>query len=169
MRNVQVADIVSQEDNHDNDHEQCVKNIQENLVRDEVTPVTLQVFDHSKDASDENESADSVQHYQVPPPRHRVLRRLGCWLGDNASVKPNSREDKEAEDGDLDEQSGDDGILAEVVRLQRLASLQTASGSLDSKRDDIASHEDFGHPLDGDKGQVFPVYSPNQAAEDHVY
>ena len=58
---LEVVDVKYEKDGHDQGHEQSIEDVEEELMRDEVSSVPLDVLDHTKDASHQDDDADAVQ------------------------------------------------------------------------------------------------------------
>lgn len=93
----------------------------------------------------------------------RRLRRAS-----EAHMKQNACDDEEAEDDDLDKETGDNDLFAEVVEFQSASRLNASSACLESEGENIAGDEDFCDPFDRDERKMFSVDGANEACEDHV-
>lgn len=65
--------MIEQEQGHAKSHENCIKEVKEDLMPQKVSSVALYVFDNSKYASDEYENTERVQHVQQSLPWEIVL------------------------------------------------------------------------------------------------
>lgn len=123
LRGFKVLDVPEQKDDHHYCHENRIEDVEEDLMRDQIATIALQVLDHSENAPDQDEAARSVQHIQVSPPRDSAAVGYRRRSLDNSNVEEDRGADEESEDHNLREETSDDDILADVVEVQRSAGL----------------------------------------------
>lgn len=139
-------------------------------MRDEEALVALEVLDDAEDAAHQNQRAHGVQDSQVAPPVDALAAGPGgggrgvC----EAALEDDGRDHEEAEDDDLDEQAGDDDLLADVEELEGARGLDAAAAGLQREGDDIADDEHPRDPGDRDEGQLLSSQRADESAEDHV-
>lgn len=104
------------EHGHNTKHQNRIKNIQKYLMAHDVPCISLQIFNHSKDRSDENEGADGVQRTHVFSPGDLDRDRLSGRFSDNSEIENDTDENKKAEEEDLNYETANDDIRAEVLR-----------------------------------------------------
>lgn len=103
------------ESNHDDDHEQSVKDVVGPLVGEQVSILTGSVFDQTEDATDEDQGGCDVDVDQVLLPWHRwVLHHLLRGFAGDAHVEDEGNDDEEGEEDDLDHETDDEDLLARV-------------------------------------------------------
>lgn len=120
-------------------------------MRDEITIVSLDIFDDTEDASNEDEDADRVENTQVPLPRHgsSPVGPPGSEFSRKAAVEYDSGDDEEAEHDDLREEAGQDDLLPHLEQVERSSRLDPSTPTLEQEGENIPSHEDLGNPADG--------------------
>ena len=100
--------------NHCGEHEDSIENIQECLVRDEISVVALRILDEAKEASDENEQTGSVKRVELSLPRDRIRVGFRGRLAQHADVKHDAGDDEEAEKEELDYKTANDDLFSQV-------------------------------------------------------
>ena len=58
---IQITNVPDGEDDHDSDHEDGVKDVEEDLVGDQVAAIALEIFDNTESASDQDQEAGGVE------------------------------------------------------------------------------------------------------------
>src|SRR5688500_12370244 len=88
-------------------------------------------------------------------PGNNLLSNHACWLSVETAMEEKRRADKEAEDEDLNEETGYDDLLADFVEFESAGSLDSAATGLQGEGQDVTHHEEPCYPVDGHQGQVF--------------
>lgn len=100
-----VNDLTRMEDveqHHHAEHERSIKNVQEDLVPQEVPVLSHDILDDPEHGTDHDEQAREVEDPEVPLPRDgEGLGFLG-WVARDAVVEDCGRDDEDAEADDLD-------------------------------------------------------------------
>lgn len=83
-------------------------------------------------------------------------------------MKEDRCDDEEAKDEDLDKETSDDDLLANLVHLKASCGLYSATSGLEAESDHIAGDEKSRHPLNRDQRQVLGLDCSDKATEYHI-
>lgn len=114
---LQVTDVPYREDGHNGGHQNCVEDVEKNLVGNEVSAVTLEVFDDAEDAPDEDQGAGGVQGVKMPLPWDQVMLRRRCRCPRDSVMHGGRGEDEDTEYDDLDKEAGHDDLFAQLEHI----------------------------------------------------
>jgi hypothetical protein len=82
---------------------------------------------------------------------------------------PDAGDDDEAgEEQDLDDETANDNVLAQVHRADRARCHDSTARTLQQEGDHVADDKDLCQPLDSDQGVSLAFCDQDQAAEAHV-
>lgn len=99
------------EQDHDEEHQDGVKNIQKHLVAQEVAIISLLVLHNPKEGSDQDEDACCIQGVEMASPWHLAGCRACRRVPVDPCVVDGGDDDKEAEEDNLDNQSTNHDML----------------------------------------------------------
>lgn len=68
---IQMLDVPDNKDGHRERHEKGVKNVQEDLVRNKISGIPLQILNYSENAAHKNDRARDVEHGEITCPGNR--------------------------------------------------------------------------------------------------
>lgn len=157
-------------DDHGDEHEEGIKDVQRPLVREEVAVLATNVLNDTDDGSDQNQDAHAVQHVQDFLPSRVGVHGGARGVATHAQVEDEGGDGEEAKEADLDEQTNQNHILGQVGVLDGrfLGCEHGASDDLDEEGEDVAHDEEGRQPARGDERGAFTVDAANQTAHDHV-
>lgn len=89
------------EGNHNETHEESIEDVEEVLLRLELTVLAHDVLGDTEDGSDHDEQTGRVKHEEELLPRRCDLLRLLCGVAVDAEVEDESDDHEEAEENDL--------------------------------------------------------------------
>lgn len=153
---------------HDCEHQDRIKDVQEDLVPQQIPVVAHEILNHPEDRPHEDQHAHAHEHPEMLTPGHRVVDTLGRRLAVYAGIKQRADEHEEAEESQLDKKTGDDHLLARMHTGFRAASHDASAARLDHEGDDIAGDEYFSQPLLSDQRVLLAIGDHDNATEDHV-
>lgn len=166
---VQVLNVPNDENSHGKCHENGIKNVQVDFMRNEMAVVALQILDNAENAPHKDDGARDVEYDQITSPRYLSSAGDSSGVLDQSDVEKNGGDDEEAKDEDLNEETGNDDLLAHFVHLQSSSGLDSAASSLESKGDHIASNEKSRYPVDRNQREMLALDRPDEATEYHIY
>lgn len=161
--------MVDVEQDHDDDHQHAVEEVEEDLVAHQVAGVALQVLDDAEDGPDQDQRRAREHHPHVALPGDVDGLRGRRRVPEHAAVEDPRHHDEDAERHQLHEQPADDDVLARLELVRRVGDGEhRAARRLHDDGDDVRRDEDLGRPLHRDDGVVVGLEQPRQPAEDHV-
>lgn len=98
---LEVANVPNGEDEHGGRHEDGIEDVKEDLVRDKVSAVSLEVLDDAKDAPDEDEETGCEEGVEVALPGNDSFGGGSGGLFAHTVVDGQRGEDEDAENDDL--------------------------------------------------------------------
>lgn len=133
------------------------------------THPTEPILNNTANVPDSNAATGRVQQNHIPLPRQRWIRSLDRRLLAQAAVEHACHDDKEAEDEDLQDQTAENNVLAQVdIALLLGVGEQPAAGALHEEAQDVAGDKDARDPLRADQRVRFGTAAPHDARQDHV-
>lgn len=172
---VQTRRVRHKVDSHDAEHQDRVKDVECPLVLQRVAVRSHDVLDDPEDGPDHDERADEVQHHQEALPgklrrgRARVAAVAGRddALGAVAQVEDDRGDPEQAEPDDLDDEAGDDDVLARLHAA--VLDHEACSAGLHKEGEDIADDEYCCEPARADeRARLAAGECADDSAEDHV-
>lgn len=91
------------EDDHDDEHQRCIKNIYIDLMVQKIPVISLDVFSQSKDGADHDQKARHIEHVQMFAPGDVWRAGARNWEFLELPVKMGGRDDEEPKEEDLNE------------------------------------------------------------------
>lgn len=115
------------EDNHGNEYEQGVKNVQVHLMTQKVALIALYIFHNSKNRADQDQQTRRIKNVEMFTPGN--LRGEGAWdrVFAQLQIKQDSNNNEEAKKDDLDKKARDDNALASLHTFKAPATLNAAT------------------------------------------
>lgn len=148
---IQMLDVPDNKNGHRERHEKSVKNVQEDLVRNKIPGIPLQIFNDSKNAAHKNDGARDVEYGQITRPGNTLCGGDGSRALEQSNVKEYRRNHEETKNNNLNEQTSDDDLLASLVQLKGSCGLDSPTSSLKAESNYIAGDKDSRHPLNRDQ------------------
>jgi hypothetical protein len=96
-----------------NKHQCGIKNIQKQLMAQNVPGIPLYILYHSDHTTNQDQRAREIEDMHMFLPWHVGLCGFVGWRGVHAFVEEQRDEDEEAEGDDLDEEAAEDYVLGE--------------------------------------------------------
>lgn len=96
---------------HHNEHQQSIEDIDENLVLHEESVVSLDVFNHANNGTNQNEDASNVKGNHVASPDAAQLQGSRGGASGQASLENDRCDGEEAEEDDLNEKTADNDVF----------------------------------------------------------
>lgn len=153
---------------HSAKHQAAIEDIQEPLMRNQVTVISLGVLGKTEDGSDEDEQAACVQSVKIALPSQVSLDDSRCRVSHHAGMKYDGNDQEEREEEDLDHEAADDDVFARGVRRETATRLNASAGALKQKRDHVAGHEEFCQPAAFDDCMALAFGEEDDSAKFHV-
>lgn len=161
--------VTEVEQNHDQEHESRIENVDENLSRQKIPAISLAIFNDTEDGSDHDQGAGNVEDHQVLLPWYGNGRVSATVGSGDAVVEDGGGENEEAEEDNLDcETTCDDVVAGFRTSLCLCCSKHSTTRRLHKERKHIASYEDLGEPFSTNRRVLFSVRQEDDSAQDHV-
>ena len=109
---VDLAGVVPIEYQHYGQHQTSIKNIEENLMTEDVCRKPLQAIDYMEHRTNQNENAANIESGHVLLPR--CLQCSRCRYLPQMDLKEGRDSDKGTEKDELNEETTDDDVLTKV-------------------------------------------------------
>lgn len=100
---LKISNIPNSKDDHDRNHKQSIKDIEECFVGYQVPAVALEIFDDAENTSDKYQRASSIEDIDMAFPTNNSSHCSWCRIVDKFIVKCNCCNYKEAKEGNLHE------------------------------------------------------------------
>jgi len=125
---------------------------------------TLSVLDQAENATDPDQHATGVQGVDTPFPETLGLHALACRCTQDPPVPDAGDDDEAGEEQDLDDETADDHVLAQVHCGDCAGRHDATACALQQEGDHVSKHKDFGQPAGPDQGVFLAFCDLNQAA-----
>ena len=136
-------------DAQDEEHKKCIKHPEIYLMREEISIEPLRKLHRPEQRPHQNKRTRSIQGQQMAFPR-QIYRHHACgWVLGHAHVEDGGDGDEQSEDYDLNDQTGDDDVLAGFDHAG--LGHETRSAGLYEEGEDVAGDENFGEPFATDE------------------
>jgi hypothetical protein len=149
-------------------HQRRIEHIQRPLIHQKITIVAHHILRNTEDAPYHDQCTDHVEHTQILLPFGVNGVALGCRILANLKVEEDSCKPEEPKHDELDAQTAQNHVLAELDLALIPTSHHSTTSALDHKREDIAAHENLGEPCWSDDRKMPSIDSVDDSAEGHV-
>ena len=176
---------------HCGKHENRIEYVEEHLMTDDVTVVSLRVLDQAKHASHEDEGASPVQRIEMFLPDIQVLLNSRSGVPYRASVESDRGHKEDRKEQDLYDETSDDDLLSgmqafDISTCHDTATFGTSgisdrtSGAnpvsfmfrptrtLHDERYDIATYKYLCEPSSRNEGKCFAISYGDNPTENHI-
>ena len=168
LRLINITRIPPEEDNRHQPHQKAIEHIERPLVPQQIPVLTHGILDHPENTAHHDQRTHHIEHIQILLPPRLDLIALPGRRPANAHVEHQSRDAKQAKHDDLDEQAGDNHVLARLHVRAVAGGHQARGAALHEERQHVARDEELREPGGPDRGERGAADGEDDAREGHV-
>lgn len=142
--------VKDQKKHHDQPHERCVKQINEDFVGNDGSMFPLPVLDGANQTSHEHETCSHEYHAKVVPPTHIGVFQDFFVIADTPTRMP-SHITEEGQCGKLDEQTTEDNLATQLNEVRVTRGRHDCPRELAQQARHINEDVQFCHPPSADE------------------